>query len=174
MIVKCTTKDLEKLQHISIETFRETFAGDNTATDMEKYLVTAFHRDKLKQELQNELSEFYFAYHENELAGYLKINLEKSDTTEQGKLKLEIERLYVLQRFQKAGYGRMLMEHALKVANQNEITYVWLGVWEENKRAIQFYERLGFEKTGHHYFQLGDDRQKDFMMTLDLSKPGKG
>src|SRR5699024_1566341 len=101
MIVQCTTKDLDKLQWISAATFRETFADDNAATDMEDYLATAFHIDKLKQELQNKFSEFYFAYNEEELVGYLKTNLEMPNSAESLEASLEIERIYVLQKFQK-------------------------------------------------------------------------
>jgi ribosomal protein S18 acetylase RimI-like enzyme len=38
---------------------------------------------------------------------------------------------------------------------------MWLGVYQENKRAKRFYEKLGFERVGEHDFWLGSDKQTD-------------
>jgi ribosomal protein S18 acetylase RimI-like enzyme len=45
---------------------------------------------------------------------------------------------------------------------------LWLGVWEKNERAINFYHRWGFEKFGEHDFILGDDVQTDWLMKKEL------
>jgi len=40
------------------------------------------------------------------------------------------------------------MEHALHVAEGiPTVSSIYLNVWEPNKRAIQFYEKLGFKIT---------------------------
>ena len=65
--------------------------------------------------------------------------------------------------------GQILFEKAVKVANERKANYVWLGVWEENKRAINFYEKNGFVVFGKHDFKLGDDVQTDLMMKLNLN-----
>ena len=41
---------------------------------------------------------------------------------------------------------------------------VWLGVWEQNPRAISFYRKLGFTEVGEHIFQVGTDPQRDIIM----------
>jgi ribosomal protein S18 acetylase RimI-like enzyme len=48
-------------------------------------------------------------------------------------------------------------------------TYLWLGVWEENKRAIAFYRKNGFVEFDKHILRLGDDEQTDIMMRVELS-----
>ncbi|MEJ2584567.1 MAG: hypothetical protein P8Z38_05830 [Robiginitalea sp.] len=48
-------------------------------------------------------------------------------------------------------------------------TYLWLGVWEENKEAIRFYKRHGFVTFGKHPYYIGSDRQMDWMMQLVLN-----
>jgi hypothetical protein len=47
------------------------------------------------------------------------------------------------------------MEKCLAIANEKNKKTVWLGVWESNKRAIEFYTRWGFEKFSDHIFPLG-------------------
>ena len=41
-------------------------------------------------------------------------------------------------------------------------------VWEENLRAIRFYEKNGFKTFDKHVFRLGSDEQTDIMMKLEL------
>ncbi len=58
---------------------------------------------------------------------------------------------------------------AIEVAKEKGTHYVWLGVWEENLRAIAFYKKNGFEEFDKHIFKLGDDEQTDIMMKLELN-----
>ena len=54
-------------------------------------------------------------------------------------------------------------------AEQKGKKILWLGVWEKNQRAIDFYSKWGFEKFGDQKFVLGDDIQTDWLMKKDIS-----
>lgn len=60
--------------------------------------------------------------------------------------------------------GQILYEKAIEMAIKRKSKYVWLGVWEENPRAINFYKKNGFEEFDKHVFILGDDEQTDILM----------
>lgn len=156
--------DIELLRKLSIDTFIETFSAFNSEQNMDEYIDIAFATEKLEGELKDPASTFYFIYFETELAGYLKLNQGSSQTELKEKSSLEIERIYVLDKFQGKGVGQSLFEKAFEVAKINHIKYVWLGVWEENKKAIHFYEKNGFIPFDTHVFMLGDDKQTDIMM----------
>ena len=115
-----------------------------------------------------QISEFYFAQLNDENIGYLKINTGEAQTEKQEKNALEIERIYVLNEYHGKNVGQILYQKALEIANQNSNDFVWLGVWEENKRAIRFYEKNGFVAFDKHIFNLGNDAQTDIMMKLIL------
>jgi len=55
------------------------------------------------------------------------------------------------------------------LAKLTKADYIWLGVWEENPRAINFYKKNGFVEFDKHIFTLGDDEQTDIMMKLQLT-----
>ena len=57
----------------------------------------------------------------------------------------------------------------MQLADELKSNYVWLGVWEENQRAIRFYEKNGFIAFDKHIFKLGEDEQTDIMMKKTLS-----
>lgn len=167
-IRKCTPDDAVEVQQIGWKAYQETFAAMNSKETMAAYRNEAFEIDKIKNELLNPASYFYFVEVEGQLAGYLKVNAASAQTELQDPLSLEVERIYVLQAFQKMGLGRRLMEHAIEVALEKGKKYLWLGVWEKNCKAIQFYEKLGFTQIGIHDFVMGDEIQKDYMMRKDL------
>ena len=66
--------------------------------------------------------------------------------------------------------GQILYDKALEIAQQKDVEFVWLGVWEENRRAINFYKKNGFVEFDKHIFKLGEDEQTDIMMKLKLKK----
>jgi ribosomal protein S18 acetylase RimI-like enzyme len=167
-ILDATINDLELLQKIGRQTFSETFAASNSLENMTKYLEEGFSSEKLLGELTNINAAFYIARSEMEVVGYLKLNFGQSQTELKDIKALEIERIYVLQEFQGKNIGQLLYEKAIQVANQNNAEYVWLGVWEENEKAIKFYMKNGFVAFDKHIFKLGDDEQTDIMMKLAL------
>jgi len=168
VVRKIDLEDLSQLQKIGKTTFAETFAEHNTKEDLEKYLDESFSNEKLSSELNNPHSSFYFAEIENNVVGYLKINFGASQTELKDNEALEIERIYVLQAFHGKKLGQALYEKANSIAKEMKVNYVWLGVWEKNNKAIQFYKKNGFVPFDTHIFKLGNDEQTDIMMKLAL------
>lgn len=164
----CGIKDLEIIRDIGITTFKNAFASVNTDEDMNDYLQKAFNRQQIQKELLHPHSRFYLAYYENELAGYLKVNFAPAQTDIHDDTSLELERIYMLEQFQGRKLGLQLLEKAIEVAKQNQLKYIWLGVWEKNDRAIRVYSKRGFVKFNSHTFWVGKDKQTDNLMKLEL------
>jgi len=169
-VTKTGKEEILQLQKIGRETFYETFSGSNTEENMKSYLESGFSTDKLTTELNSKTSEFYFAKLDNVVIGYLKLNFGQSQTELKDEKALEIERIYVLKEFHGKKIGQILYDKALEVAKDRKADYVWLGVWEENPRAISFYRKNGFVEFDKHIFVLGDDEQTDILMKLELTK----
>lgn len=167
-IIKVTPNDIGQLQKIGRQTFSETFSPYNTEENMRNYLKENFSSEKLTAELEDKNSEFYFAKLNKNVIGYLKLNFGPSQTELKDENALEIERIYVLKELHGKSVGQSLYEKAMQVANESKANYVWLGVWEENKRAINFYRKNGFVEFDKHIFKLGNDEQTDIMMKLQL------
>ena len=167
-INKCTLEDSRKLQEISYETFNETFKYQNSPENMNAYLERAFNLKQLEKELSNISSQFFFVYFNDEVAGYLKVNTNDAQSEEMGDESLEIERIYIKNKFQKHGLGKYLLNKAMEIAMERNKKKIWLGVWEKNENAIAFYKKMGFVQTGAHSFYMGDEEQMDFIMTKTL------
>lgn len=167
-IKRASIADLEEIQKIGRLTFYETFADGNTAEDMQKYLDESFATEKVRNELNNSESEFYFAQFNEKVIGYLKINYGEAQTEHKVNNAMEIERIYVCKAFQGMKIGGLLYQKAIETAKRLKTDNVWLGVWENNPKAIKFYSKLGFEVFDKHVFVLGTDVQTDLLMKLEI------
>ncbi|TDM02484.1 GNAT family N-acetyltransferase [Macrococcus carouselicus] len=168
LIREIEVKDVQALQTISRETFRETFEADNSETHLMNHLKAAYNTQKLTDELENPDSFFYFAETKEGIAGYLKLNIRDAQSEDMGNRALEVERIYIRSAFHRQGIGQALMKKAYEVAAAKEKSRIWLGVWEHNAQAIAFYKKEGFQKTGEHVFMMGDDPQTDFIYEKEL------
>ena len=81
----------------------------------------------------------------------------------------ELNRIYVAAEWHGRGVGRALMDRALADAKRAACDRLWLGVWEHNPKAMAFYRELGFEIVGTQSFMLGEERQRDLVMSIALA-----
>jgi diamine N-acetyltransferase len=161
--------EISQLQKISKETFTETFGDKNSAENMQQYLSESLSLNRLTSEIENPNSQFYFAFLNDNLAGYLKLNFDEAQTEPQKQKALEIERIYILKEFQGKKIGQALLQKAFEKAHYINAEFLWLAVWEENTNAIGFYKKNNFQEFGTHVFQLGKDAQTDILMKVNLN-----
>jgi ribosomal protein S18 acetylase RimI-like enzyme len=167
-IRKATVSDLETIQKISIQTFTETFASVNTPENIANYIENCLNTAQLTAELNNLSSQFYIAYSNDEVIGYLKINFGDAQTESFNENALEVQRIYVLQNFHGKNIGQLLLDEVKKIAKNTDVDSVWLGVWEENHRALRFYIKNGFVVFDKHVFIMGNDEQTDLLMRFEI------
>ena len=169
-IKSITTNDVEKLQEVSRETFKDTFDDYTAPDDMKRFLKEDYEASKLIKEIENPNSRFFFLMVGDEVAGYLKINVGDAQTEHLKENALEVERIYLLPSFQHKGLGNVLLDYAEDTARKEDYDYMWLGVYEKNINAQHFYKHHGFEKVSEHTFQVGSDPQTDWLLLKKLQQ----
>lgn len=169
-IEKIGINEIAELKDISIATFYEAFIWGNSEENMQSYIRENFSTEKLLSEISEPHSAFYFALFNGKPAGYIKINTGNAQKEALDGSGLEIERIYVLSELRGNNIGQLLFNKAVEIARENNLAYVWLGVWEKNPGAIRFYERNGMTQFSTHRFVLGTDVQTDILMKLPLNR----
>jgi ribosomal protein S18 acetylase RimI-like enzyme len=167
--IKCDESHLDQLVEISKATFISAFQEQNNPDDFNTYIQQAFKREKVHRELLHPDTGFYFVYADALLVAYFKLNSLDAQTDLKFLESMELERIYVLQDFQGKQLGEQILQKIKSMAKAQRKTFLWLGVWERNTRAIQFYQRQGFEKFGTHPYFIGSDEQTDWLMRFELS-----
>jgi ribosomal protein S18 acetylase RimI-like enzyme len=169
-IRKASLSDLQSIQKIAFQTFRETFDAVNTPENIIKYLEESFNTTQLIKELNNVESAFYLAILDQETIGYLKINFGKAQTEIMDDLALEVQRIYVLYEFHGKKVGKLFIDEVLNIAKHKPVSFIWLGVWEENHLAPAFYNKNYFSVFDKHVFTLGAHKQTDLLMKRKIQK----
>lgn len=165
-IRRASIADVDELLSISQLTFVQTFGPHNTEQAIKTYLTQNLTLEKLATELVDPRAQFFVAIDNGQMVGYLKVNEFGSQTESGLSNSLEVQRIYVLKKDQSKKVGQELMKLAIKIAHELKVNYVWLGVWENNTKAITFYERFGFRKFAIHTFHMGTHPQNDLLMKL--------
>lgn len=166
---QATVADATLLRELGIKTFHDTFAAHNTAEDMERYLSQNFSPEQVIKDIEEPGSVFLIAYDGAMPVGYSKIRSSGIPEGLNATNPLEIERIYAAKAYIGQPVGKVLMDACLAYAAQHEHDVVWLGVWEDNPRAIAFYAKWGFKVFGSHPFVLGTDVQNDLLMSRTVN-----
>lgn len=165
----CELKDLDTLIEISRDTFVAAFEKENNPEDFRNYIIDAFSIERVKAELLNSNSSFYFVYLKDVLVGYFKLNKNEAQNEQFDEQSMELERIYVLNDFQGKSIGKHILLKAIEIAKSKKSRFLWLGVWQKNTNAVRFYERYNFKIFNEHPYYIGKDKQIDWLMKLDLS-----
>ena len=164
-----TTEDANLLSELGAKTFHETFAKYNTPENINLYLKESFSPEIQLNELVAPDSVYIIFELKGTPIGYAQLIIGSKDEAIEGSKPLEIRRIYILEDFIGKGVGSELMQVVIQEARLRGCDCVWLGVWEENLRAISFYKKWGFHEVGTHEFTVGNDPQNDFIMELELT-----
>lgn len=168
VIKKVLPADIGILQQLSTDSFTETYALYNTEDDMLLHIETHFNIKQLLTEIANPQNYFFIALLDDVPAGYIKLRTSENPAELNGLKHIELERIYALKRFQGIGLGKKLMKQCIDAAIKNGYEILWLGVWKQNEKAIQFYTSQGFIIFGEQAFILGEDHQTDWLMKKAL------
>lgn len=160
--------DARLLADLAEKSFRATFGAENSDSDMNLYCQQTFGESLQRRELLDRDTVTLLCFHEGVVAGYAQLCWKEgpsclSTTKSMG----EIRRIYVLEDFHGRGVAQALMRASIEEMEKRDTDIVWLGVWENNPRAMAFYQKLNFEVIGEHEFLLGNDLQRDIIMARD-------
>jgi diamine N-acetyltransferase len=168
-IRRATETDSGLLAELGARTFYDSFAKQNTSENMAAYLAATFGPEQQQAELADPDNTFLIVESDRVAIGYAQLRAGKPPACISGAKAIELVRLYVSSTFQGSGVGGRLMGACLTEARQLGYETIWLGVWQENIRAQTFYRRWNFSTVGEHIFQLGTDRQVDWLMERSLA-----
>jgi diamine N-acetyltransferase len=169
---RLTLKDVPALSIIAKKTFYDSFSGTCTPADMEDFLELYYNENALAVEMSDVDMQYYFAEveGEGEIAGYI-LYKENNIGFEEMKSKkvIELKRLYVLGNYHGKGIAQIMIDSFLAYANGNNFDIAFLGVWEYNYKAQNFYAKYGFKRTIYrHDFPIGNTPQTDMYMMKEL------
>jgi len=168
-----TISDAEMMTEFAWRTFHDAFAPMNSPDNMEAYMSQNFTVQKFSAQIADPRATFLIAEIDTTPVAFAKLYDGEVPICVSGLAPVEIERFYVDRQFHGKGVAQTLMQACFDRARQSGHGTIYLGVWENNHRAIAFYRKCGFDVVGSHVFQLGDEAQNDLLMERRLQEPSQ-
>ena len=66
--------------------------------------------------------------------------------------------------------ARKCLALRLDEAQKRGFDWAWLGVWERNFKAQNFYKQFGFERFSEHHFITGETVDTDWLLRKHLKE----
>ncbi len=163
-------EDFESVSSLGRRAFYEAFGEYNKPEDMQAYLDLSFNPETIKQQLEDPEVIFFIASYQDDPVGYAKLKRNSAPPELQGKKCIQLERIYALKAYIGKKIGKALMESCLETSKQEGFDYLWLGVWQQNKRAIDFYKKFNLETIGVKKFKIGNQVTDDYVMAIKIQE----
>ncbi len=161
--------DAPSLAILAERTFREAFGARNSPGNMDLHCSRVFGPDIQLREIGERGLVTTLADEGGHLVGFSQLRINKASPAVKAERPAELNRIYVSADAHGRGIGRALIKQALVDAGRAGCDRLWLGVWEHNAKAMAFYKEIGFAIVGTQSFMLGDERQRDLVMSIAVA-----
>jgi ribosomal protein S18 acetylase RimI-like enzyme len=170
VIRRAVLADAPALAELGAATFVEAFAYLYSPEDLAEFLASSHSQAAYERHLRDPAVAIWLA----ETAGAPPIGYAVAGSCKLPVKNLEarageIRQIYVRAAFHKHRLGTKLLVTALDwLASQNRRP-LYVGVWSQNFGAQRLYGRFGFEKIGEYEFNVGRQRDQEFILRQNIS-----
>lgn len=146
--------DAATLAAFAAQAFTDTYRDLDDAQDIADYCAEHFQPDVMAGVIADPACRTLLAMVGEQLAGYAIVRDKPPPPCVSGPA-LQLWRLYLGQGFIGQKLGARLMQAAQAEARRQGAGTLWLGVYDRNVRAVEFYRRFGFAQVGVSEFLFG-------------------
>lgn len=168
---KATSEDVPFISQLGAHVFAVTFGHSVEAHELQKYLEEAYSNEATLNDILSPSKDMIVAVDPSQgsVIGFALLTRGSSEPCiAHLENTIELQRIYVHPDSHGMGIGKLLIQKVEELARDQGFVHMWLGVWEENKKAEKVYERSGYKIVGSHNFVIGGVVQKDWIMLKTL------
>lgn len=148
--------DVNLISVLGAVTFYEAYCEQDSSDNLANYITETFAPEKMLREIEDPNTTFFIIFKDEKAVGYAKLRTGEPHESVKNKPAIELQRIYILERVFGAGIGEILLKHSIETARKKGFKTIWLGVWEENRRAQKFYAKHGFNQVGKLQYPYGN------------------
>lgn len=165
-IRQATLHDVEPLVELARSAFRDAYRRLDDPAELDAYVAEAFTTETFTAVVNDPASVLLVALapEDGQYIGYAHVAHSEAPPCVTGPTPVELARLYLRQGVIGKGYGAALMHAVHSVAREAGCQTIWLGVYDRNAVARNFYKRWGFVDVGTKDFMFGGVAYADPVM----------
>jgi ribosomal protein S18 acetylase RimI-like enzyme len=153
-IVKANVSNANLIAQLGQQTFYESHGHSASKTDIDSFVLKYYNVNTLAEEFANPKVNYHIIKYNNTPVGFSKVELNSPNQNIPETNVAKLARLYLLEDYHGKNLGASLFDFIIKYSKEVGKTGIWLHVWVENKKAIKFYEKSGFNIVGKYDYEI--------------------
>jgi len=141
--------DLASIRRITWGAWMATYLSFIPETDLRSYFDIHYTEESFLRMFDDPSMHGFIAEMDGQAAGYGRLFFSRDEN------RLYVSSLYFLPEFEGQGMGRRLLEAAEGYATEKGLEELWIGVMVKNRRALDFYRKVGFQFVREEPFTMG-------------------
>ena len=113
------------------------------------YIHKQYSKSNILKELKQLNTDYYFVLVDDEIVGNFRIVWDENLSNLQIENQVKLHRLYLDEKVQGKGVGKLLMLWLEKQAIAKKYNAIWLDAMDLKQQAFQFYKKLGYQYHSH-------------------------
>ncbi len=168
IIRKALQSDASRLAVLKQQVWISTYATGGISDVFAKYVQSEYSLAKVSEALADNEILILLACDNGCLVGCAELRLVLERPADSVAAGYEITTLYILENFQGQGIGKQLLSECIRQVKMLGGSNVWLTVYYNNPKAIEFYRRQRFSYVGDADFILKGERHKNYIMQKEM------
>ena len=153
-IIKATIEHSELIAEIGKQSFLESHGNSASMEDVNHFIIKTYNKKAICKEFENPKVRYHIIYFKDKVVGFSKIELNTSNKDITDLIVTKLDRLYLLNEYYGQKLGSKLFDFNIQLSKKYNQKGIWLAVWVENQRAINFYTKKGFKIVGEYNFKI--------------------
>ncbi|MRH99359.1 GNAT family N-acetyltransferase [Kriegella sp. EG-1] len=155
-IIKANSDHAGVIAKIGKQTFIESHGHSASVKDVNRFISKTYTTEAIGKELNNKHVQYHIIYFNEQVAGFSKIQLNTANDNIKELHITKLDKIYLLKEFYGLKLGLKLIDFIIEISKNNNQKGIWLAVWIENQRALNFYTNMGFNIVGAYNFKLSE------------------
>jgi ribosomal protein S18 acetylase RimI-like enzyme len=141
--------DVASIRRITWESWISAYLSFIPESDLKSYFDIHYTEESFLSMFDDPSMHGFTAEMDGQAAGYARLFFNRDEN------RLYVSSLYFLPGFQGQGMGSRLLEAAEGYAAEKGLDELWIGVMVKNRRALDFYRKVGFQFVREEPFTMG-------------------
>ena len=174
-IRKADIDDVITISNLGRITFSDTFESFfNNKNDLFAYLEDTFSQKSIQNSILKAESIYWIAFYDNTPIGYAKVKLDFVSQLIIPPKACYLDKIYVVKAFISKGIGMELHKTLMHEVTSLKYQHIWLSVLKENQKAINFYQKNGYQAIDIYSQNIGSQKFEFVVMGMDLGEKKGG
>ena len=164
---------------LATQVFLDTYATAGIRPGIAREVLAAFSTEAVQARIADAMQQVRVAEFDGHLVGFTALRwaapqplvAERVAERVADQDLVELDKLYVQERFTGLGVGSLLLRDAEALAAAAGATHLWLTPWVGNLRALQFYRHHGYADHGKTLYRIENEAHENRVLAKRLFAP---